>query len=101
MSWETQWVSIRPGPRLRSSVAGATRPPMYCPDSSTVVWRLRRSDPLDDRGNPHPPADAQRGEAAAQVPALELVDERAEDHRAGGAQRVAHGDRAAVDVGDV
>jgi hypothetical protein len=33
-----------------------------------------------------------------QVPALELVHQRAQDHGAGGSQRVAHGDRAAVDV---
>src|SRR5919107_4411347 len=59
------------------------------------------SDDLDDGGDAHAAADAERGEAAAQVATLELVDERAEDHRAGGAERVTHGDRAAVDVGDL
>ena len=37
----------------------------------------------------------------AQVAPLELVDQGAEDHRAGRAERVAHRDRAAVDVGDL
>src|SRR3954447_24037137 len=56
------------------------------------------SDALDDGGDAHAAADAERGQAALQVAALELVDQRAEDHRAGGAQRVAHRDGAAVDV---
>src|SRR5690349_13448629 len=60
-----------------------------------------RSDELDDRGDAHAAADAERGEAAAQVATLKLVDQRAEDHRPGGAERVAHRDRAAVDVGDL
>src|SRR5690242_6789390 len=59
------------------------------------------SDHLDDGGDAHAAADAERGEAAAQVATAELVDEGAEDHRPGRAQRVAHGDRAAVDVGDL
>src|SRR4051794_14635062 len=61
----------------------------------------RRSDELDDGGDTHAAADAQRGEAPAQVAALELVDQGPEDHRAGRAERVAHRDRAAVDVGDL
>ena len=36
--------------------------------------------------------------AVSLVGALELVERGAEDHRAGGAERVAHGDGAAVDV---
>src|SRR4029079_13305213 len=48
---------------------------------------------------PHAAADAQGGQAPAKVAALQLVDQGAEDHRAGGAERVAHGDGAAVDVG--
>src|SRR5699024_11766827 len=58
-----------------------------------------RSDALDDGGDAHATADAQGGDAALEVTALELVDERAEDHRAGGTERVTHGDGAAVDVG--
>src|SRR5690348_4769418 len=60
-----------------------------------------RSDALDDGGDAHAAADAERGEAAAQVAPLELVDEGAEDHRAGRTERVTHGDRTAVDVGDL
>src|SRR3984885_15642061 len=59
---------------------------------------LSRSDALDDRRGAHAPADAQRDERRALAGALELVERRAEDHRAGCAQRMAHGDRAAVDV---
>src|SRR6476661_2343940 len=78
------------GPPAGSRPArGGTRP---CSD---------RSDELDDGGDAHAAADAERGEAAALVAALELVDERAEDHRAGGAERVPHRDGAAVDVGDL
>jgi hypothetical protein len=43
-------------------------------------------------------AHAQGGEAVPLVLALQFVDEGAEDHRAGGAERVTEGDRAAVDV---
>src|SRR4051812_4313743 len=72
------------------------------PGLDTRVTASRaQSDELDDRGDPHPAADAQRGEAASEVAALELVDEGAEQHRAGRAEWVAHGDGAAVDVGDL
>ena len=47
---------------------------------------------------PMPRADAEGGEAGFLVAALDLVEEGAEDHRAGGAEGVAHGDGAAVDV---
>ena len=47
---------------------------------------------------PMPRADAEGGEGGLLVGALELVEGGAEDHRAGGAERVAHGDGAAVDV---
>src|SRR4051794_10814046 len=43
-------------------------------------------------------AAADRGDAEAASPAAELVDERADDAGAGGADRVPEGDRAAVDV---
>ena len=36
--------------------------------------------------------------AVARSRAFELVEHRAEDHRPGRAERVAHGDRAAIDV---
>src|SRR6476620_4236721 len=71
--------------------------------STTVSWPelVPRSDQLDDRRDAHAAADAERGEAALLVATGELVDEGAEDHRAGGAERVAHGDGATVDVGHV
>ena len=46
----------------------------------------------------HAGGDAEGGEGGFLVGALELVEGGAEDHRAGGAERVAHGDGAAVDV---
>src|SRR5690606_31559243 len=56
------------------------------------------SDSLDDGGHAHAAADAQRDQRAARTPPLELVDHGSGDHRAGGAQRVAHRDGATVDV---
>src|SRR5690606_25061006 len=52
----------------------------------------------DDGGDAHAAADAQGGQAVALVLALQFVDEGAEDHRAGGAERVTQCDGAAVDV---
>src|SRR6478672_624210 len=71
--------------------------------STTISWPelVPRSDQLDDRRDAHAAADAERGEAALLVATGELVDEGAEDHRAGGAEGVAHRDGPAVDVGDV
>src|SRR6185437_11995966 len=63
-----------------------------------VVLSALISDALHDRGDAHAAADAQRGQAVALLLALELIDERAQDHAAGGAEGVAHGDGAAVDV---
>ena len=45
-----------------------------------------------------PAADAQRGQPAPRAAALELVQQRDDDPRAGGADRMAERDRAAVDV---
>src|SRR5437762_9318133 len=53
------------------------------------------SDPFDDRRDPHPAADAHRDEAGALVAALELVEDRADQHGACRTERVAEGDRAA------
>uniref|UniRef100_A0A0N4Z3R5 PE-PGRS family protein n=1 Tax=Parastrongyloides trichosuri TaxID=131310 RepID=A0A0N4Z3R5_PARTI len=64
-----------------------------------VVLTVRsRSDALDDGGGAHSGADAEGGQASRPVGALQLVQQGAEDHAAGGAQRVAHGDGAAVHV---
>src|SRR3546814_11940163 len=60
--------------------------------------RRRASDALDDDGGGHAAAGAHRDEAALEVAALELVEHGADEHRAGGADRVAEGHRAAVDV---
>src|SRR4029453_14407790 len=57
-----------------------------------------RSQALDDGRDAHPTAHAQGGQAVAQLPALQLVQERAEHHGSRGAERVPHGDRATVDV---
>src|SRR6185437_13416652 len=81
---------------------GSSRVRMTTPSPSfsqrMVVLSALISDALHNRGDAHAAADAQRGQAVAQVLALELVDERAQDHPAGGAERVAHGDGATVDV---
>src|SRR6201999_1273710 len=80
---------------------GSSRVRMTTPSASwsqrIVVLSAVISDALHDRGDAHAAADAQRGQAVAQVLALELVDQRAQDHPAGGAERMAHGDGAAVD----
>jgi AcrR family transcriptional regulator len=53
---------------------------------------------LDHRRDAHATADAKCREAVALLAPLELIDQRAEDHRTGCAERVAHRDRAAVDL---
>src|SRR5271156_2938812 len=64
-----------------------------------MVAGLRsRSDAFDDRGGAHAAADAKRDERSALAGALEFVERGAKDHRSRGAERMAHGDRAAVDV---
>src|SRR4051794_17950142 len=81
------------------SLAVLTRPACSASSAGCRPPPSLMSDPLHDRGDPHAAAHAQGGQAPAQVAALQLVDEGAEDHRPGGAEGVAHGDRAAVDVG--
>src|SRR4051794_22029420 len=56
------------------------------------------SDPLDHGRDPHAPTDAQGHEPVPEISPFELVDERAEQHRAGRAEGMPHRDRAAVDV---
>src|SRR5260370_8218937 len=50
------------------------------------------SDPLDDRGDTLPLADAHRNEGRLLVEALELVHHLPDEHRTVGAQRMAEGD---------
>ena len=59
---------------------------------------VKQSDPLDDGGRAHAAGDTEGGERGAAAGALELVEGGAENHRAGGAEGVAEGDGAAVDV---
>src|SRR5262245_30554395 len=54
--------------------------------------------PLNDRCSSHAGADAQRHQRGCEVAALKLVNRGAEDHCASRAERMPHGDRAAVDV---
>ena len=68
------------------------------PEERHGVARSQQVDALDDRRGAHAAADAERGEAGREVAPLQLVEQRAQDHRAGGAQRMAHGDGAAVHV---
>src|SRR5689334_2879993 len=55
-------------------------------------------DSFDDRRGTHAGADAQRDERGGKVAPFEFVEHRAEDHGAGRAERMPHGDGAAVDV---
>src|SRR5688572_461601 len=66
-----------------------------------VGARRRLLHPLDDRRRAHAGADAERHERRRLVRSLELVEDGAEDHGAGGAERMAHGDGAAVHVDDL
>src|SRR5271165_7035803 len=54
--------------------------------------------PFDDGGGAHAAADAQRDQRGRFVAALEFVEHGAQNHRAGGAERMAERDRPAVDV---
>src|SRR3954468_13579691 len=58
----------------------------------------RGLDPLDQRAGAETAATAHRHEADLLVGALELVQERRDQPRPGGAERMAEGDRTAVDV---
>ncbi len=60
--------------------------------------RATNASALDAHRNAHAAADAKRGEALLGVALLHLIDQRGEDARARGADRVADRDRAAVDV---
>src|SRR6516165_7918652 len=55
-------------------------------------------DPLDDRGRTHASADAQRHQCGREIASLQFINDGAEDHGAGRAERVTHGDRPAVDI---
>src|SRR5215831_14236967 len=66
--------------------------------ASQLHSEMRHSHPFDDRRGTHAGADAQRHQCGRKVASFQFVDHGTEDHRAGGAERMAHGDRPAVDV---
>jgi acyl-CoA synthetase (AMP-forming)/AMP-acid ligase II len=67
-----------------------------------VAARARcRSGTLDDRGRGHPAAGAHRDEPGGQVAPFELVEHGLDEHGSGGADRMAKGDGAAIDVDPV
>src|ERR1035438_5806321 len=53
---------------------------------------------LHAHGDAHAAADAKRGEALLGIPLLHFVEQRRQNARAGGADRMTDGDRAAIDV---
>src|SRR5690606_33707367 len=64
-----------------------------------MAWLMAySSDPFDDGGDAHAAAHAEGGQDVAQLAALQLVEQGGEDDAAGGAQRMAHGNGAAIDV---
>ena len=100
---------ISPIPRGRSSgtIPATLRTPTptcatfgthRCRDARTFDEWLQRAD---DRGVALAAAAAERGRTDAATAAAQLVDQREHDARARHADRVAEGDRAAVDVDDV
>src|SRR6185312_1163048 len=76
-----------PPPSLRSA-----------PSKLRLVGETTSVHALDDDRGGHAAAGAHRDEAALQVAALELVEHRADQHRTGGADRMAERHGAAVHV---
>src|SRR5690554_4393845 len=64
----------------------------------TESRRFDMSDPLDGKGHGVAAAEAERGEAVLRVARVHGVDECDEHAGAGGADRVAERDRAAIHV---
>src|SRR5262245_8059994 len=56
------------------------------------------SDPFNDRRRSHANADAKRHQRGLKIAPFELVEHGTENHRTGCAERMAHRDRAAIDV---
>src|SRR5688572_15909418 len=69
--------------RLGSSSVSTTTP-SSCRSHRMVSLTWVSSDPLDDRRDAHAAADTQRRQPVAQLAALQLVQQRAEEHSAGG-----------------
>src|SRR4051794_34728251 len=68
------------------------------PDAISRTGMPAPSDPLEDRARAGAPGRAHRDQAQLRVRALELVHERGDQPRAGGAQRMAERQRAPVHV---
>src|SRR5215472_11144901 len=66
----------------------------YLRESRTAIFSVA----LDGQGDGIAAAEAESGDAALEVAALEFIEQRKEDARAGSADGMAEGDRAAVDV---
>ena len=60
--------------------------------------RQRRSDPLNDHRRCHAAGSTHRHQAAFEIAAFELVEQGADQDRTGRTDRVAEGDRSAIDV---
>src|SRR5437763_13587804 len=70
----------------------------WCAPSLCRARSSACSHALDDRCRAHAGTDAQRHQRGREVAPLQFVDDNAEDHCAGGAERMAHGNGAAIDV---
>src|SRR5262245_31835071 len=81
--------------RRAAATTAVTAPPAR---STAGNRQARTSDALDDGRDAHPSSDAQSDEGGGFSGPLELVEGGVEQHGAGGAQRVAERDGAAVDV---
>src|ERR1043166_2694075 len=69
------------------------------PGSRITLRSMRAtSDSLNNRRGAHPGADAQRDERGGEVAPLELIEHSSEDHGAGRAERMPHGDGATVHI---
>src|SRR5438034_8515118 len=66
--------------------------------SATVCLLLLRVGVLDENRDALAAADARRGYAVAPAALVQFADEREDEPRPGGTERVAERDRAAVDV---
>src|SRR5580658_4729609 len=90
-----------PPPAGRGRGWGSTGTELVVPPSPTLPRKgegEEELDSLDDRRGAHAAADAQRDQGGRLVGALEFVEHGAEDHRTGGAERMAERDGAAIDV---
>src|SRR5690606_7166863 len=65
---------------------------------ASVIFLIPASNSFNDRRDTHAATYTESGQAVTQVAFFQFVEQGAEDGAAGGAQRVAHGDGAAVDV---